>query len=151
MGWWKGDDKSHENDKLLAVGLAGTGLHFRATSWCAAHETDGRLPASVVPSLSPTFTPSARRKLVTLMCAALTPGRDPLWVPEVDAEGTVVAYWLNGYLKRNPSREELRERRLLQHAGNVAGGRKRSTLATRDERGHFRRSQPAQPAPHPGR
>ena len=96
MPWWKGDDQAHNNAKLLAVGLVGFGLHFKATSWCSSELTDGMVPASVLPSLSPELSPAARKSLIALM---VTSG---LW-RDVNGDGSV--YEINDYLSYNPSRD----------------------------------------------
>lgn len=105
MAWWRGDDKSHNNHKLLAVGLAGTGLFFRAVSWCSSEETDGRVPVAVWPSLSPTLSPKARTQLVRSMVDV------GLLIPEEDSGATVIAHWLNDYLEYNPSADQLASKR----------------------------------------
>jgi hypothetical protein len=111
VAWFRGDDKSHSNPKLLAVELVGTGLYWRAVSWCADHETDGRLPASVVPSLSPELSAAVRKRLAKAMCSPLAPGRDPLWEVETDDDTAALAYWIHDYLVFNPSHEQLENKR----------------------------------------
>ena len=44
MTWTKLADNFHAHPKLLAVGLAGTGLFARALSYAADYLTDGRIP-----------------------------------------------------------------------------------------------------------
>lgn len=43
MTWFKVDDRFHSHPKVLGLSLAAAGLWVRAGSWCAAHETDGKL------------------------------------------------------------------------------------------------------------
>lgn len=51
MPWCQIDDHFPESEAALAAGVEACGLHLLATCWCAAHLTDGRLPALVVKRL----------------------------------------------------------------------------------------------------
>lgn len=110
MAWFRGDDKSHNNRKLLAVGLVGTGLHWRAVSWCASEESDGLVPAAVVPSLSPELSTRARSTLIAKMIAA------GLWVAEGANGSGPSAYRINDYLTYNPSHEQLEAKRTAERS-----------------------------------
>lgn len=116
MAWFRGDDKSHNNRKLLAVGLVGTGLHWRAVSWCASEETDGRLPTAVVPSLSSELTPKARKALIARMVA------EGLWIEAAGTNGSCSAYLVNDFLAYNPSHEQLEAKRMAERK-RLAGKR----------------------------
>lgn len=94
------------NHKLLSVGLEGTGLYFRAISWCAKKETDGKIPKGVIPSLTPELSAAARKKLIENMTNAEMQGtRDPLW------SENGVAFIIHDYLKYNPTHEQLEAKR----------------------------------------
>lgn len=143
MTWFKGDDKSHQNAKLLSVGLAGTGLHWRAVSWCASEGTNGRVPSFAIPALSPTLSPKARAAMVARMTGAA------LWIAEEDAAGDVVAYWINDFLEYNPPNERARQRQERRHADYVRAGKARAAAAERDSRGHFRPASVQRPSSVP--
>lgn len=51
MAWFKVDDKLCVHPKWLAVPGRARGLWVTAGSWCAANETDGRVPRHVIASL----------------------------------------------------------------------------------------------------
>lgn len=110
MAWFRGDDKSHSNPKLLAIGTTGRGLYWTAVSWCADYETDGRVPVGVIPSFAPDVTTGARAKLIKAMCTPLAFDKNPLWVPEEEG-GKVIAYWIHDYHVYNPSHQELDSKR----------------------------------------
>lgn len=119
MGWWKGDDKSHTNPKLLAVGLGGTALFFRMVSWAAEHETDGRVPAHIIPSLSPELSERARRALlVSMVEARYGASGDGL----LEVVGDV--YLIHDYLDANPTHAELEARREQRRSAGAVGGRR---------------------------
>jgi hypothetical protein len=48
MTWVKLDDGFHGHPKVLAAGLAASGLFARALSYCGAYLTDGRVPSAWV-------------------------------------------------------------------------------------------------------
>lgn len=105
MTWFRGDDKAHCNAKLKAARLDGVGLHFMATSWCADEETDGFVPEHMLPSLAPGYSAAGIKKLLARL-TTVQPGQErPLWHTK---EG---GYWINDYLKHNPSHAELEEKR----------------------------------------
>lgn len=117
MTWFKGDDKSHSNRKLLAVGLDGTGLHWNAVSWCSMEETDGKLPVEVVPSLSSKVSPAARKKL----CQAMVD--NGLWVViDKGPNGEALEYEINDFLVYNPSHAKLEAKREAEKL-RIAGRR----------------------------
>jgi hypothetical protein len=117
MAWFRGDDRSHNNKKLLAVKLAGTGLHWNAVSWSASEEMDGKLPAEVVPSLSAELSPVARKKLCQTMVD------NGLWVViDKGPSGEPLLYEIHDFLEYNPSRADLEEKRERERA-RLAGKR----------------------------
>lgn len=106
MAWFRGDDRSHNNRKLLAVGLDGTGLHWNAVSWCASEETDGKLPAEVVPTLSAKLSVSRRKAL----CQSMVD--NGLWIViDKGPNGEPLEYEVNDFLEYNPSHEQLEAKR----------------------------------------
>lgn len=124
MSWWRGDDRSHNNAKLLAADLDGTGLYFRAISWCAQNETDGRFPRVVVQTLAPGWIP---KKVDGLSARLVSLG---LWQCEGDG------YRIPDYLDFNPSKADLDEKRERERKrrSNGAGGRQRATgMRQRDD------------------
>lgn len=113
MTWFKGDDKSHQNPKHLAVGLVGSGLYFRMVSWSCDHETDGEVPAHVVPTLSPELSPKRRTDLLQAMVDAVygNSAFGMLEVKERGPKGQAVTYKIHDFMAYNKSHAELEARR----------------------------------------
>lgn len=105
MAWWRGDDRSHGNSKLLAVGLDGTGLYFRMVSWCSAHESDGRIPEHVIPTLCPGLGKSAIQTIIRKLLTKFQ-GESAALLEKTD-EG----FFIRDYLDYNPSHAYLEGRR----------------------------------------
>lgn len=118
MAWWKGDDRSHSNSKLLAAGLEASGLYWRLVSWSAANESDGRVPGHVIPTLAPGVTPARVEKLLKVLCSTSCGADEPL-VHRTFDDG----YSVHDYLDYNPSREQCERKRAAERA-RLAGKRK---------------------------
>ena len=99
MAWGKLDDGYHENPKMLRVGIPATGLHARAISYCARHETDGHIPATWVAGQLVEFKPTEQARIVRALV--------DVGLFEQHNGGFVV----NDYLDYNPSKAELDARR----------------------------------------
>jgi hypothetical protein len=121
MAWAAIDDAILDNPKLGRAGALGLLLHLAAISWCARNLSDGRLPKHKVPCL------------LNLAGVYVVPGNDPGVPrrgpvaadpvrPDVEAIAdhlAAVGLWhdrgesweLHDYLKYNPSRAEVLERR----------------------------------------
>ena len=52
MTWTKFDDSFSDREDVLSVGRSARWLLAEAYIWCNKHETDGRLPANVLPRIS---------------------------------------------------------------------------------------------------
>lgn len=113
MAWFKGDDKSHQNPKHLSVGLMGSGLYWRMVSWSSDHETDGEVPAHVVPTLSPELSPKRRTALLQCMVDAVygNSGYGMLEVKCRGSRGEALTYRVHDYLDYNPSHAQLEAKR----------------------------------------
>ena len=113
MAWFKGDDKSHQNAKHLAVGLVGSGLYWRMVSWSSDHETDGEVPAHIIPTLSPELSPKKRAELLQAMVDAVfgNSGHGMLEVKLKGPKGEPLVFKVHDYLDYNPSREQLETKR----------------------------------------
>jgi hypothetical protein len=61
MTWFKVDDRLHDHHKTRQAGPLAMGVWVMAGSWCAANETDGFIPASVVARFASKITPITRR------------------------------------------------------------------------------------------
>ena len=100
MSWARLDDRFHGNPKVLRVWNtqpAAVGLYVMGITYCAQHETDGRVHEWFIASLTP--LKRARNTLVK----ALVDAR--LWVPAEDG-------WdLPDYLDFNPSHADLDAKR----------------------------------------
>lgn len=121
MAWWKGDDRSHTNAKLLAAGLDGTGLYFRMVSWSASNETDGKVPSHVIPMLAPGIPPKQIAKLLEKLTKKVGKS-SPLLKKNRES------FEINDYLEYNPSAAQIREIRAKKQAAGTIGG-KRSGVA----------------------
>lgn len=125
MAWFKGDDKSHQNPKHLAVGLLGSGLYWRMVSWSSEHETDGEVPAHIIPTLSPELSPKSRTALLQAMVDAVY-GKSAYGLLEVKVRGPrgeALAYIIHDYLGHNPSHAQLEAKRETERQ-RIAGKRK---------------------------
>lgn len=113
MAWFRGDDKSHQNPKHLSVGLLGSGLYWRMVSWSSDHETDGEIPAHVVPTLSPELSPKKRCDLLQSMVDAVygNSAYGMLEVKQKGPKGEALTYLIHDYLVYNPSRSQLETKR----------------------------------------
>jgi hypothetical protein len=108
MSWAKLSDDYHDNPKMVALGLTATGLHARSVSYCAKHETDGKVPKAWVAGQLSELKPAERRRVV----GALIEHR------AFSENG--VSYIVNDYLKYNPSKAELHDRRSTMEARREA-------------------------------
>ena len=99
MSWAKLDDGYCDNPKMLAVGLLGTGLHARAISYCARHETDGKVPLAWVMGQLVDLKPADRKNVLDAL------ERVGLFTRENGG------YVVNDYLDYNPSRAALEAKR----------------------------------------
>jgi hypothetical protein len=120
MAWSRLDDRSHENAKLLAVGLDGTGLHLRAVSWCSANLTDGLLPAHVVPALAPGVSGKDLTRIIARL-TKVSPGEEfPLWEQDPNQPGLFV---LHDFLEYNLPAATAGDRQARLHDLRAAAGR----------------------------
>lgn len=93
MSWFKVDDNSAFNAKVLAAGNEAWGAFCRVGAWCAQQLTDGRFSRAIAVTIAP-MRVWERLKEVGLV--------DPLENGEME---------MHDYLQRNPSKEQvLRER-----------------------------------------
>ena len=99
MAWSKLDDRYHDNPKMVAAGLTATGLHARAITYSARHETNGHIPVAWVDSQIAELRPVERRRVMAVL--------EELELFERCNGGYVV----HDYLDFNPSRAELEARR----------------------------------------
>jgi hypothetical protein len=92
MSWFKIDDRSHHNAKVLAAGNEAWGAFCRAGAWASENLTDGLVPFSV----------------------ALTISKKKIW-KKLSESGLVVeektGFRIPKFLEYNPSAEEVRESR----------------------------------------
>ncbi len=92
MSWFKIDDRSHHNAKVLAAGNEAWGAFCRAGAWASENLTDGHVPFSV----------------------ALTISKKKIW-KKLSEVGLVVeektGFRIPKFLEYNPSAEEVRESR----------------------------------------
>lgn len=122
MPWTKLDDGFYMHPKIVAVGNAGAGLYCRALAYCAAHLTDGEVPAGVAAMLA--------GGEVDLLDRLVAVG---LWRRVDDA------YLIPDYLDLNPSRADVEERRERQRQGGQKGGRKSGETRRERATGGLRR------------
>ena len=95
MTWFKVDDGSAFNAKVLAAGNEAWGAFCRVGAWCAQQLTDGRFSRAIAVTIAP------MRVWERLITVGLV---DPLQNGEME---------MHDYLQRNPSKEQvLRERAL---------------------------------------
>lgn len=94
MAWFKVDDKLWGHPKWLATPTRARGLWVTAGSWSASNETDGRIPAHVLPTLM--GTKSDANALV----------QSGLWVAELSGD-----YRFHGWAEFQPTRADLNSKR----------------------------------------
>lgn len=90
------EDRTPENLKIAPISDRAFRLWFNAACYCHRNLTDGRVPAVLILSLSPTAT---KRAVEELLSAGLLERVDKL------------TYRVHDYLDHNPSREEVEEAR----------------------------------------
>ncbi len=108
MSWAKLSDDYHDNPKMIALGLTATGVHARCVAYCAKHETDGKVPKAWVAGQLAELK-AAEQKIVLARLLA---------EKALSENGT--AFIVNDYLKYNPSKAELDERRQALESRRVA-------------------------------
>lgn len=91
MAWAKLDDGFWAHPKVMAAGLAATGLYVKALAWCSQYLTDGRIPKTSVPLLLSGESPK--------LCARLLEAG--LWHEDGDA------WVMPHYLDYNPSKDQV--------------------------------------------
>lgn len=107
MSWAKLDDHFYGNGKVLAAGLAATGLYARSLSYAAGHETDGHITRDVA-----MFLAGGEQELFDRLVGV------ELWSREGDG------FMIHDYLEFNPSAREL-DRNRRQSAARVRRYRER--------------------------
>ncbi len=112
MTWFKVDDKSAFHEKVIAAGDAAWGLLCRAGAWSSGHGTDGLVPSQIARTLCP-----LRSRWDALVRVELV-------------YKTADGYVIRGFLKWNPSAEEVAKKRESRanagRAGGVSSGNVRS-------------------------
>ena len=112
MTWFKVDDKSAFHEKVIAAGDAAWGLFCRAGAWSSGHATDGLVPSQIARTLCP-----LRSRWDALVAADLV---------YRSADG----YVIRGFLKWNPSAEEVAKKResraIAGRNGGISSGHARS-------------------------
>jgi hypothetical protein len=88
VSWFRLDDKFHSNPKVIDAGNAAIGLYVRCGTYCADHNTDGRIPAAVVRMYG------NRKEIAQLLASNL-------WKKDGDE------YVIPDYLSFNPSKEKV--------------------------------------------
>ena len=112
MSWAKLDDRFHDNRKVRRAWLvcpASVGLYALALTYCAGHETDGRVDEEFVAATVP--KPRDRDRMVAALLDA------GLW--QANGQGWIV----NDYLDFNPSHDALNARREAKREAGRRGGR----------------------------
>jgi hypothetical protein len=100
MAWARLDDSFYDHPKVIAVWHArpdALGLHMRAISYCARHETDGKIHNAAVMALSP-FQRDREGQVGALVDAGL-------WYEQEEH------YLIHDYLDYNLSRDEIAAKR----------------------------------------
>lgn len=97
MPWVRIDDRYYSHPKVVAAGLAASGLDVRAMSWAAGSLTDGFIPESVLPLLA--AGDAAAKKLAAVLVQV---GR---WE---EVEG---GWMIHDFLDFNPSAKKVNEER----------------------------------------
>ncbi len=127
MTWAKLDDDLTFHEKIVDAGNAAVGVWARSLAWCSQHLTDGHVPNKIA-RLVAGESRGALRALV----------RSRLWV-ECTGGYTVV-----NYLKYNPSRAEVLEKREKDR-------RRKEGKSERPPDGTEAASEPPDPVPIPSR
>lgn len=104
MTWFKVDDKSAFHEKVIAAGDAAWGLLCRAGAWSSGHGTDGLVPSQIARTLCP-----LRSRWDALVRVELV-------------YKTADGYVIRGFLKWNPSAEEVAKKRESRANAGRAGG-----------------------------
>ena len=97
MPWAKLDDRAPSNPKVFEAGVCAFGLFTQSLCYCAANLTDGFVPATALPLVSPGTSP---RLLLALVDRLVKAG---LWAVDDERGGWVV----HDYLDYNPSRADV--------------------------------------------
>jgi hypothetical protein len=98
MTWFKVDDTLHSHKKAKRAGPEAMGLWVLAGSWCADQLTDGWVPDYMITGWAPNGDELAGRLV-----------RAGLWIPdEHDGEA---GWWFHEWDERQPTREEVLQRR----------------------------------------
>lgn len=105
------DDKMHSHPKVLAARNAAVGLWVRLLAWSSDHLTDGFIPKATAEAMG------SKAEIAALVAAVSRPGGAGLLEP---CEG---GYQLHDYLDRNPSADEVLERRRERSEAKVRAGR----------------------------
>lgn len=95
MTWLKLDDRFAGHPKVSALSDGAFRLHVSGLLYCAGHETDGLIPAELVPTLMPTYRPKYLPELADR----------GLWLPRRELVE------VHDFLEYNPSRDQIRKRR----------------------------------------
>ncbi|MFG1659049.1 hypothetical protein ACGFIY_21205 [Micromonospora chersina] len=98
MTWFKVDDRLHDHHKTRQAGPLAMGVWVMAGSWCAANETDGFIPASVVARFAPKITPITRRLESVGLWSSTTRNGEP-------------GYQFHDWDEYQPSSKELQDKR----------------------------------------
>lgn len=114
------DDDFHSHPKILAAGLAATGLYARCLSYCARYLTDGHVPE---PWARAAAGDNAQELIDTLTHVRL-------WQPEPGG------FHIPSYLDYNPSREEALKRREERARSGRKGAASRWGAADRHSKSH---------------
>lgn len=109
MTWFKVDDSLHSHKKAMRAGVEAMGLWVLAGSWAADQLTDGWIPSYVAQRIAPNIDELAA-KLV----------RAGFWV-EGEHDGDE-GWWFHEWRDRQPTREEVLERRQKRADAGRRGG-----------------------------
>jgi hypothetical protein len=144
MAWAKLDDGFHAHPKVMQAGLAATGLHVLAISYCSRYLTDGHVSAEFVRQV-------ASRNASKLVSKLVEAG---LW--EVRDEKPDSGWIVHDYLDYNPSRAEVIAARRDPNRGSEplasrAGASERTAGRARSRAGGGAGAggQPRVPVPYP--
>lgn len=104
MAWFRLDDKSCFNPKVLAAGNAAWGTFCRAGAWSSETGTDGAIPASVAKTIEP-----SGRVWAQLVSAGLV-------------TATPTGYLIPKFTEFNPTAEQVAARRADRSKAGALGG-----------------------------